>query len=72
MGLPYTIFRLVSYYVRKSVHGYALLKYKKKQKVTGRYMLPPRGVLTAHRIKIKFGRSGDLHNVITHAKFEIN
>jgi len=31
-------------------------------------MLPPRGVSTAQRIRIKFGRAGDLSNVITHAK----
>jgi len=35
-------------------------------------MLPPRGVLTAHRTRTKFGRFGDLPNIIIHAKFEIN
>jgi len=29
-------------------------------------MLSPRGVSTAHRIQTKFGRSGNLPNVITH------
>jgi len=36
------------------------------------YMLTPRGVSTAHQTRIKFGRAGNLPNVITHAKFEIN
>jgi len=36
------------------------------------YMLPPRGVSTAHRIRTKFGRAGYLPNVTTHARFEIN
>jgi len=35
-------------------------------------MLPPLGVSTDYRILTKFGRAGDLPNVITHAKFEIN
>jgi len=35
-------------------------------------MLPPRGVSTAHRIPTKFGRAGNLPNVITHAKYQIN
>jgi len=35
-------------------------------------MLPPRGVSIAHRIQTKFGRAGNLPNVITHAVFEIN
>jgi len=35
-------------------------------------MLPLRGVSTAHRIQPKFGRAGNLPNLITHAKFEIN
>jgi len=35
-------------------------------------MLPPRGVSTAHRIQTKFGRTGKLPNLITHAKFQIN
>jgi len=35
-------------------------------------MLPPRGVSTAHRTRTNFVRVGDLPNVITHAKFEIN
>jgi len=35
-------------------------------------MLPARGVSTAYRVWTKFGRVGDLSNVITHAKFEIN
>jgi len=35
-------------------------------------MLPPRGVLTAHRTRTNFVPVGDLPNVITRAKFEIN
>jgi len=35
-------------------------------------MLPPRGVSTAHRNWTNFGRAGELPNIITHAKFEIN
>jgi len=35
-------------------------------------MLPPRGVSTANWIKTKFGRAGQLPNVITHAKFQID
>jgi len=35
-------------------------------------MLPPRCVSTAHRIRTKLGRGGNLPNVITHAKFQIN
>jgi len=36
-------------------------------------MLPPRrGISTAHRIQTKFGVAGNLPNVITYAKFEIN
>jgi len=35
-------------------------------------LLPPRGVSTAHRIQTKFGRAGDLPNLITHAKFQID
>jgi len=35
-------------------------------------MLPPRDVSTAHRIRTKFGKVGDLPNLIIHAKFEIN
>jgi len=34
-------------------------------------MLPPRGVLTAHRTRTNFVRVGDLTNVITHAKCQI-
>jgi len=33
-------------------------------------MLPPSGVLTANWIQTKFGRAGNLPNVITHAKFQ--
>jgi len=36
------------------------------------YMLPPRGVSTAHRIRTKFGRADNLSNLITHAKCQIN
>jgi len=36
------------------------------------YMLPPRGGSTAHWTQTKFAKSGNLPNVITHAKFEIN
>jgi len=36
------------------------------------YMLPPCGVSTAHPIRTNFGRAGELPNVITHAKCEIN
>jgi len=35
-------------------------------------MLPPCGVSTAHRTRTNFVRVGNLPNVITHAKFEIN
>jgi len=35
-------------------------------------MLPPPGVSTAYRILTKFGRAGNLPNVIAHAKFQIN
>jgi len=35
-------------------------------------MLPPRGVSTAHLTRTNFVRVGDLPNVITHAKFQIN
>jgi len=35
-------------------------------------MLSSRGVSTAHRTRTKFVRVGNLPNVITHAKFEIN
>jgi len=35
-------------------------------------MLPPRGISAAHRTRTNFVRVGDLPNVITHAKFEIN
>jgi len=35
-------------------------------------MLSPRVVSTAHRIRTKFGRAGDLPNLVTHAKSEIN
>jgi len=35
-------------------------------------MLPVHGVSTAHRIHSKFGRAGDLSNVITYAKCENN
>jgi len=36
------------------------------------YMLTPRGVLTAYRTQTKFGKAGNLPNVITHAKFQID
>jgi len=35
-------------------------------------MFLPRGVSTAYRTRTNFVRVGDLSNVITHAKFEIN
>jgi len=35
-------------------------------------MLTPRGVSTAHWTRTNFVKVGDLPNVITHAKFEIN
>jgi len=48
----------------------ALLKNKKQNKKSHRAIyLAPRGVSTAHRIRINFGRAGDLPNVITHAIF---
>jgi len=31
-------------------------------------MLPPRGISTAHQIQTKFGKAGNLPNIITHAK----
>jgi len=36
------------------------------------YMSPPHGVSTAHRIRNKFGRAGNLPNVITHAECQID
>jgi len=48
----------------------ALMKNKKKSQYP--YMLPPRGVSTAHQTQTNFVRVGDLPNVITHAKFEIS
>jgi len=51
----------------------SLEEYKKtKTKSQFPYMLPPRGVLTIHRIQTKFGKAGNLPHIITHAKFEIN
>jgi len=35
-------------------------------------MLPPYGVMTAHRNGTIFGKTGDLTKVITHALCEIN
>jgi len=35
-------------------------------------MLTPRGVSIAHWTRTKFGRAGNLSNVITHAKFQID
>jgi len=35
-------------------------------------MLPPRDGSTAHRTRTKFGKAGNLPNVITPAKFENN
>jgi len=35
-------------------------------------MLPPAGVTTADRIRTKFDRVGELGNVITHSKLEVN
>jgi len=35
-------------------------------------MFPPRGGSTAHQTQTNFVRAGDLPNIITHAKFEIN
>jgi len=35
-------------------------------------MLPPRGVSTAHRTRTNFVRAGNLPNVITHAKCQID
>jgi len=35
-------------------------------------MLTPRAVLTAHRTRTKFDRAGNLPNVITRAKFQID
>jgi len=45
---------------------------KTKQKSLDPYMLLPRGVSTAHRIRTNFVRAGNLPNLITHAKFQIN
>jgi len=36
------------------------------------HMLHPRSVSIAYRIRTKFGRAGDLPNVITHAKFQFD
>jgi len=36
------------------------------------YMLPTRGVSTANRIQTKFGRAGNLSNLIIHAKLQID
>jgi len=35
-------------------------------------MLPPRGVSTAHQTQTNFVRAGNLPNVITHAKYQID
>jgi len=43
-----------------------------KQKSQYPYMLPPHGVLAAHQTRTNFVRVGDLPDIITHAKFEIN
>jgi len=45
-------------------------EYEKKPQYP--YMLPPRGVSTAHRARTNFVKVGNLPNVIYHAKFEIN
>jgi len=47
-------------------------KQKNKKKSQYAYMLILRGVSTAHRTQTNFVRIGELPNVITHAKFEIN
>jgi len=71
MGLPYTKPRVLNYWAQKLVHGYGLCWriWKKSQYP---YLLPPRGVSAAHQTRTNFVRVGDLPNVITHAKFEIN
>jgi len=35
-------------------------------------MLPSRGVSTAQRTQTKFCMAGDFHNLITHAKYQID
>jgi len=45
---------------------------KKLKKSQDPYMLPPRGVSSTHRILIKFGWSGNLPNVMSHARCQIN
>jgi len=48
-------------------------EYKNKTKKSQYpYMLPPCGVSTVHRTQTNFVRVGDLPNVITDAKFDIN
>jgi len=74
-GLSCTRPRLLSYCARKLVHGYsrALLKYNtKKNKVTGPLYVAPTWRLDRSSDPTKFGRAGNLLNVITHAKCEIN
>jgi len=75
-SLPYIRPRLLSYCALKLVHR--IKKRIKKQtknkqkKLQYQYMLTLRGVSTAHRTRTNFVRVGDLPNVITRAKFEIN
>jgi len=82
-SLPYTRPRLLTYCApRKLIHGrvwaVALLKNIKTKtkktikKVTASVYVDPRDVSTAHRTRTNFVRVGDLPNVITHAKFDIN
>jgi len=55
------------------VWAVALMKNKKKkQKSQYPYMLTPRGVSTTQRTRTHFGRAGNLPNVITYAKFQID
>jgi len=66
-------FDIVCAKISSRVWTVALLKNKKQKhnKLQNPYMLSPCGVSTAHRIRTNFV-SGDLHNVITYAKVEIN
>jgi len=63
---------LLSAKIVSRVWDVARLKNKKQKKSQDPDMLPPLAVSTANWIRTKFGRAGDLPNVITHAKSEVN
>jgi len=74
-SLPYTRPRLLSYCAPKidsRVWAVALLKNKKTKKVTVPVYVDPTWRLDRSSDRTKFGRAGNLPNVITHAKFHID